>query len=187
MAVETLTGEGMPTHEGDLSIEGHGMEPIPERPLRLGRPGLHGLVHAEPRAGGVLHRHPRRGRLPAARVRDRRAGDHRRQRRRLGPRRPAGARWARRPAWPRCRSPALPFGKRIVVPGLLNWLSSIGWDGINSVFGAAAITHPDRAAVRRRPAHHRRLPGRARHLRLRGDPHLREVHGRSCSASCSWS
>jgi NCS1 family nucleobase:cation symporter-1 len=34
----------------------------------------------------------------------------------------------------------LPFGKSIVVPGLLNWLSTIGWDGINSVFGAIAIT-----------------------------------------------
>ena len=26
----------------------------------------------------------------------------------------------------------LPFGKSIVVPGLLNWLSCIGWDGINT-------------------------------------------------------
>ena len=34
----------------------------------------------------------------------------------------------------------LPFGKSIVVPGVLNWLSTIGWDGINSVFGAIAIT-----------------------------------------------
>jgi nucleobase:cation symporter-1, NCS1 family len=34
----------------------------------------------------------------------------------------------------------LPFGKSIIVPGLLNWLSTIGWDGINSVFGAIAIT-----------------------------------------------
>ena len=34
----------------------------------------------------------------------------------------------------------LPFGKSILVPGLLNWLSTIGWDGINSVFGAIAIT-----------------------------------------------
>jgi len=34
----------------------------------------------------------------------------------------------------------LPFGKSIVLPGLLNWLSTIGWDGVNSVFGAIAIT-----------------------------------------------
>ncbi|HEY7968516.1 MAG TPA: hypothetical protein VID95_00895, partial [Candidatus Limnocylindrales bacterium] len=30
MATESLPLEGMPTHEGDLSIEQHGMEPIPE-------------------------------------------------------------------------------------------------------------------------------------------------------------
>jgi NCS1 family nucleobase:cation symporter-1 len=34
----------------------------------------------------------------------------------------------------------LAYGKSIVVPGLLNWISCIGWDGINSVFGAAAIS-----------------------------------------------
>ena len=34
----------------------------------------------------------------------------------------------------------LAYGKSIVVPGLLNWVSCIGWDGINSVFGAAAIS-----------------------------------------------
>jgi NCS1 family nucleobase:cation symporter-1 len=34
----------------------------------------------------------------------------------------------------------LPFGKSIVVPGALNWISCIGWDGINNVFGAAAIS-----------------------------------------------
>ena len=33
----------------------------------------------------------------------------------------------------------LAYGKSIIVPGLLNWLSCIGWDGINSVFGAAAL------------------------------------------------
>src|SRR6185369_15430171 len=30
MATDTMPLEGMPTHEGDLSIEGRGMEPIPE-------------------------------------------------------------------------------------------------------------------------------------------------------------
>ena len=39
---------------------------------------------------------------------------------------------------PRCH--ASPYGKSIVLPGLLNWLSCIGWDGINSVFGAAALS-----------------------------------------------
>ncbi|MDQ3871513.1 MAG: cytosine permease, partial [Chloroflexota bacterium] len=33
-----------------------------------------------------------------------------------------------------------PFGKSIVVPGLLNWISCIGWDGINNVFGASALS-----------------------------------------------
>ncbi|HET9615200.1 MAG TPA: cytosine permease, partial [Candidatus Limnocylindrales bacterium] len=30
MATDALQLEGMPTHEGDLSIEAHGMEPVPE-------------------------------------------------------------------------------------------------------------------------------------------------------------
>ena len=34
----------------------------------------------------------------------------------------------------------LPFGKSIVLPGMLNWVSTIGWDGINNVFGAIALT-----------------------------------------------
>jgi nucleobase:cation symporter-1, NCS1 family len=34
----------------------------------------------------------------------------------------------------------LPFGKSIVVPGILNWLSCIGWDAVNNVFGAIAVT-----------------------------------------------
>ena len=34
----------------------------------------------------------------------------------------------------------LPFGKSIILPGLLNWLSCIGWDAVNNVFGAIALT-----------------------------------------------
>ena len=34
----------------------------------------------------------------------------------------------------------LPFGKSIILPGLLNWLSCIGWDAVNNVFGAVALT-----------------------------------------------
>ena len=30
MTAGALSREGMPTHEGDLSIEGRGIEPIPE-------------------------------------------------------------------------------------------------------------------------------------------------------------
>jgi NCS1 family nucleobase:cation symporter-1 len=34
----------------------------------------------------------------------------------------------------------LAYGKSIVLPGLLNWISCIGWDGINNIFGAVALT-----------------------------------------------
>jgi nucleobase:cation symporter-1, NCS1 family len=33
----------------------------------------------------------------------------------------------------------LPFGKSIVVPAVINWLSTIAWDAINAFFGAFAI------------------------------------------------
>lgn len=33
----------------------------------------------------------------------------------------------------------LQFGRTVVVPGLLMWLSTIAWDAINAIFGAAAI------------------------------------------------
>ena len=70
----------------------------------------------------------------------------------------------------------LPFGKSIVLPGLLNWLSTIGWDGINSVFGAVALTILFPALpVLGCAARDRRGPGHARDLRLRSDPHLREM------------
>lgn len=32
-----------------------------------------------------------------------------------------------------------PFGKSIVVPGVINWVSTIAWDAINSIFGAGAV------------------------------------------------
>ncbi|MDP9481811.1 MAG: cytosine permease [Chloroflexota bacterium] len=34
----------------------------------------------------------------------------------------------------------LPFGKSIVLPGILNWLACIAWDAFDSIFGAAAIS-----------------------------------------------
>jgi NCS1 family nucleobase:cation symporter-1 len=34
----------------------------------------------------------------------------------------------------------LSFGKTIVVPGMINWLSTIAWDAINAFFGAYAIS-----------------------------------------------
>jgi NCS1 family nucleobase:cation symporter-1 len=33
----------------------------------------------------------------------------------------------------------LPFGRTVVLPGLLQWLSTIAWDAINAIFGAEAI------------------------------------------------
>ncbi len=33
----------------------------------------------------------------------------------------------------------LPFGKTIVVPGLVNWVAQIIWDGLNGLFGAEAV------------------------------------------------
>jgi nucleobase:cation symporter-1, NCS1 family len=33
----------------------------------------------------------------------------------------------------------LSFGKSVVIPGLINWLSTIAWDAINAFFGAYAI------------------------------------------------
>ena len=140
MATQSMSPQGMPTHEGDLSIEAHGMEPIPEG-ARYGSVGRVFTVWFTPNlvpaaffigtlvtldflklgfitsllaivVGNVV------GSYFVALLST------------MGPK--LGL--AQMPA------ARLPFGKSIVVPGLLNWLSTIGWDGINSVFGAIAIT-----------------------------------------------
>ncbi|MEA2606335.1 MAG: nucleobase:cation symporter, family [Chloroflexota bacterium] len=140
MTAELLTGQGMPSREGDLSIESHGMDPIPES-ARYGSVSRVFTVWFTPNlvpaaffigtlvtaeflklgfvsgllaiiVGNVL------GSYFVALLST------------MGPK--LGL--AQMPA------ARLPFGKSIVVPGLLNWLSTIGWDGINSVFGAIAIT-----------------------------------------------
>jgi NCS1 family nucleobase:cation symporter-1 len=137
---DALTREGMPTREGDLSIESHGMEPIPED-ARYGSVGRVFTVWFTPNlvpaaffigtlvtldflqlgfvtsilavvVGNVV------GSFFVALLAT------------MGPK--LGL--AQMPA------ARLPFGRSIVVPGLLNWLSTIGWDGINSVFGAIALT-----------------------------------------------
>jgi NCS1 family nucleobase:cation symporter-1 len=33
----------------------------------------------------------------------------------------------------------LPFGRSVVLPGILQWLSTIAWDALNAIFGAEAI------------------------------------------------
>ncbi len=137
----TMPGAGaMPTREGDFTIEAHGMEPIPES-ARYGSVGRVFTVWFTPNlvpaaffigtlvtldflklgfitsllaiiVGNVV------GSYFVALLST------------MGPK--LGL--AQMPA------ARLPFGKSIVLPGLLNWLSTIGWDGVNSVFGAIAIT-----------------------------------------------
>ena len=140
MTAGLLTGDGMPTREGDLSIEGHGMEPIPAS-ARYGSVSRVFTVWFTPNL------------VPAAFF--------------LGTL--AAASFIGLGFWtsiaaivvgnivgsilvgllatmgPKTGMAQMPlarlaYGKSIVVPGLLNWLSCIGWDGINSVFGAAAIS-----------------------------------------------
>ena len=130
---------GMPAGEGDLSIEAHGMEPIPAS-ARYGSVGRVFTVWFTPNlvpagfaigtlaaadflkvgfltglaaiiVGNVI------GSLLVAMLAQ------------MGP----ATGMAQMPL------ARLPFGKSIALPGLLNWLSCIGWDGINSIFGATAI------------------------------------------------
>jgi NCS1 family nucleobase:cation symporter-1 len=130
----------MPSREGDLSIEGHGMDPIPES-ARYGSVGRVFTVWFTPNL------------VPAAFF--------------LGTLAAAGfiglgfwtafaaivvgnlvgsvlvgllARMGPKTGMAQMPLARLAYGKSIVVPGLLNWVSCIGWDGINSVFGAAAIS-----------------------------------------------
>jgi NCS1 family nucleobase:cation symporter-1 len=131
---------GMPKGEGDLTIEGHGMEPIPES-ARYGSVGRVFTVWFTPnlvpaaffigtlvtldflKLGFVTS-------LLAIIVGNLVGSFFVALLSTMGPR--LGL--AQLPA------ARLPFGKSIVLPGLLNWISTIGWDGINNVFGAIALT-----------------------------------------------
>ena len=140
MATESMRLEGMPTHEGDLSIEGHGMEPIPDS-ARYGSTGRIFTVWFTPNL------------VPAAFfIGTLAAADF------------IGLGWwagfaaivvgnvigaalvgllsAMGPTTGMAQIPAsrLPFGKAIVVPAVINWLSTIAWDAINAFFGAYAIS-----------------------------------------------
>jgi len=140
MAIEAMTREGMPTHEGDFSIEGHGMEPIPESgrygsvnrvftvwftPNLVPAAFFIGLLAAAPflQVGFVTGM--------AAIVVGNLIGSVL-----------VGLMSQMGPVTGMAQIPLsrLAYGKSIIVPGLLNWLSCIGWDGINSVFGAAALS-----------------------------------------------
>lgn len=140
MASDAMHVGGMPTHEGDLSIEAHGMEPIPE----TGRYGSVGrvftvwftpnLVPAAFFIGTLVTLDFLKlgfvtsllaivvGNLVGAFF--------------------VGLLSTMGPRLGLAQLPAarLPFGKSIVLPGLLNWFSTIGWDGINNLFGAYALT-----------------------------------------------
>jgi NCS1 family nucleobase:cation symporter-1 len=140
MASESMRVGGMPTHEGDMSIEAHGMEPIPES----GRYGSVGrvftvwftpnLVPAAFFIGTLVTlEFLKLGFMTSllAIIVGNLVGSYF-----------VALLSTMGPKLGLAQMPAarLPFGKSIVVPGLLNWLSTIGWDGINSIFGAIAIT-----------------------------------------------
>jgi NCS1 family nucleobase:cation symporter-1 len=132
--------EDMPTHEGDLSIESHGFEPIPES-ARYGSLNrvftvwfTPNLVPAAFFIGTLVTLDFLKlglvtsilavivGNLVGSYF----VGLLSTMGPKLGLAQMAAAR--------------LPFGKSIVVPGILNWLSCIGWDAVNNVFGAIAVT-----------------------------------------------
>jgi NCS1 family nucleobase:cation symporter-1 len=139
MTSSVLTRDGMPSHEGDMSVEGHGFEPIPES-ARYGSVSRVFTVWFTPNlvpAAFFL------GTLAAANfiglgfwtslaaiVVGNLVGSVL-----------VGALATMGPRTGMAQMPLarLAYGKSIVVPGILNWISCIGWDGINSVFGAAAI------------------------------------------------
>lgn len=140
MATDAMKLGGMPTREGDLSIEAHGMDPIPEG-SRYGSTGrvftvwfTPNLVPAAFFIGTLVTADFLKlgfGTSLLAIIVGNLIGSYF-----------VALLSTMGPKLGLAQMPAarLPFGKSIVVPGLLNWLSTIGWDGINSVFGAIAIT-----------------------------------------------
>jgi NCS1 family nucleobase:cation symporter-1 len=128
---------GMPTREGDLSIEGHGMDPIPES-ARYGSVGRVFTVWFTPNLVpaaffvGTLTSIVGLGfitglfaiivgNLIGAALVGVMAS--------MGP----------RTGMAQIPESRMAFGKSIVVPGIINWLSTIAWDAINAFFGAYAI------------------------------------------------
>jgi len=139
MTAVTSTRDTMPTREGDMTIEGHGIDPIPSE----GRYGSVGRVFTVWFSPNLVPAAFAIGTLAAASF--------------------IGLGWwaglaaivigniisaavvgvlaAMGPRSGMAQIPAsrLPFGKTIVVPGVINWLSTIAWDAINAFFGAYAI------------------------------------------------
>lgn len=139
MEVVASARDTMPTREGDLTIEGHGIDPIPVE----GRYGSLARVFTVWFSPNLVPAAFAIGTLAAASF--------------------IGLGWwaglaaivvgnvisaavvgvlaAMGPRSGMSQIPAsrLPFGKTIVVPGVINWLSTIAWDAINAFFGAYAI------------------------------------------------
>jgi NCS1 family nucleobase:cation symporter-1 len=140
MAIEALTRDGMPTREGDLSIEGHGFEPIPA----TARYGALNRVFTVWFAPNLVPAAFAIGTLAAADF--------------LQVGFVTGllaiivgnvigaalvgllAQMGPQTGMAQMPLARLAYGKSIVLPGLLNWITCIGWDGINNIFGALAIT-----------------------------------------------
>ncbi len=139
MAIAVTERDTMPRGEGDLTIEGHGIDPIP-RDARYGSVARVFTVWFTPNlvpaafAIGTLATASFIGlgwwaglaaivvgNLISAAV--------------------VGVLAAMGPRSGMAQIPAarLAFGKTIVVPGVINWLSTIAWDAINAFFGAYAI------------------------------------------------
>jgi len=140
VATDAMSREGMPTREGDFSIEGHGMEPIPDS-ARYGSVNRIFTVWFTPNLVPAAFFV---GTLAAASF--------------------IGLGWwaglaaivvgnvigaglvavlsSMGPQTGMAQIPAsrLPFGKSIVVPAVINWGSTIAWDAINAFFGAFAIS-----------------------------------------------
>ena len=140
MTSSVLTRDGMPSHEGDLSVEGHGFEPIPES-ARYGSASrvftvwfAPNLVPAAFFIGTLVTLNFLKlgfvtallaiivGNIVGSVLVGVLAT--------MGPRTGMAQ-------MPLAR---LAYGKSIILPGILNWISCIGWDGINSLFGAYAVT-----------------------------------------------
>jgi NCS1 family nucleobase:cation symporter-1 len=137
MVVEALTRDTMPSGEGDLSIEGHGIEPIPAS-ARYGSvwrlftvwftPNLVPAAFALGALCAILGLGFVTG-LLAIIVGNVIGGGIVALLSTIGPKVGLG----------QIPITRLSFGKSIVVPGLINWVSTIAWDAINAFFGAYAI------------------------------------------------
>ena len=137
MVVDALTHDTMPRGEGDMTIEGHGIEPIPVA-ARYGSvyrlftvwftPNLVPAAFALGALAAVIGLGFVSG-LLAIIVGNIIGGGIVAILSTIGPKVGLG----------QIPITRLSFGKSIVVPGMINWLSTIAWDAINAFFGAYAI------------------------------------------------